>query len=61
MCSPVEMGVEPQAGRSRTAQLESYRVFSRIIEWCVLEVTFKIFWFQPACYKQGHLPLDQVA
>jgi len=23
--------------------------------------TFKIIWFQPPCYRQGHLPLDEVA
>jgi len=26
-----------------------------------LEGTLKIIWFQPPCYEQGHLPLDQVA
>ena len=33
----------------------------RIIEWLGLEGTFKIIWFQPPCYRQGHLPLDQAA
>jgi len=33
----------------------------RIIEWFGLEGTFKIVLFQPPCYRQGHLPLDQVA
>jgi len=26
-----------------------------------LEKTFKIIYFKPPCYRQGHLPLDQVA
>ena len=31
------------------------------VEWFELEGTFKIISFQPPCYRQGHLPLDQVA
>ena len=31
------------------------------IEWFELEGTFKIIQFQPPCYRQGHLLLDQVA
>ena len=33
----------------------------RIIEWFGLEGTIKIIQFQPPHYRQGHLPLDQVA
>lgn len=31
-----------------------------IIEWFVLKGTFKIIWFQPPCYKRGHVPLDKI-
>jgi len=31
------------------------------IEHIELEGPSKIIWFQACCYKQGHLPLDQVA
>jgi len=34
---------------------------SEITEWLRLEGTFKIIWFQAPCYRQGCLPLDQVA
>ena len=30
-------------------------------EWFGLERAFKIISFQALCYRQGHLPLDQVA
>ena len=33
----------------------------RIIEWFGLERIFKITYFQPPCYWQGHFHLDQVA
>ena len=33
----------------------------QMIEWFGLEGTFKIMYFQPQCYRQGRLPLDQVA
>ena len=33
----------------------------RIITWFWLEGTLRITWLQPPCYRQGHLPLDQVA
>ena len=32
-----------------------------ITEWFWLEGTFKIIQLQPPYYRQGHLPLDQVA
>ena len=35
--------------------------FHRSIQWFGLEGTFKIIQFQLFCYRQGHLPLDQVA
>ena len=35
--------------------------YCRIIERFVLEGTFKIISFQPPCFRQGHLLLDQVA
>ena len=33
----------------------------RIVEWFGLEGTIKIIEFQPPCYRQRHLPLNQVA
>ena len=36
-------------------------VVYRIIEWFVLEGTFKSALVQPPCRKQGYLQLDQVA
>ena len=31
----------------------------RNIKWFGLEWTFNVIEFQPRCYRQGHLPLDQ--
>ena len=44
-----------------TGELPALVEYHRIIEWFGLEGTFKTIMFQPPCYRQGHLPLDQVA
>ena len=33
----------------------------KIIQWFELQRTFKVIQFQPTCYRQEYLPLDQVA
>ena len=37
------------------------RAKNRVVEWFGLAGTLKIFWFQPPCHQQGHLPPAQAA
>lgn len=40
--------------------LSTIKWILRITEWFGLGGTFKIIWFQPPCYKRGHVPLDKI-
>lgn len=48
-----------QANKDRPQGTTSHN--TRILEWCELEGTSELIYFQQHCYRQGHLPLDQTA